>query len=174
MCFYFVTNRKVLLLRCYIPLFSVQLLCAEYFVHHDKIACSVICIGKHTGSRRMSFYQGLGQKLQIVGVLIIFIWKNAHRKTSCSSLNVFDDGVLDFIHRPYVPQPQRFEVWLFPRHQVNLLWWVRSIELVSIGPPMVEKVQTIDRSKTSCVCNKHFFILQTLQKAYSHTFRGQC
>jgi hypothetical protein len=26
---------------------------------------------------------------------------------------------LDFIHRPYVLQPQRFEGWLFPRHQVK-------------------------------------------------------
>jgi hypothetical protein len=24
---------------------------------------------------------------------------------------------LDFFHRPYVSQPQRFEGWLFPRHQ---------------------------------------------------------
>jgi hypothetical protein len=35
---------------------------------------------------------------------------------------------LDFIHRLYVFQPQRFEEWLSPRHQVNLLWWVRSID----------------------------------------------
>jgi hypothetical protein len=40
---------------------------------------------------------------------------------------------LNFIHRPYVLQPQRFKGWLFPRHQVNLLCWVRSIELASIG-----------------------------------------
>jgi hypothetical protein len=39
----------------------------------------------------------------------------------------------DFIHRPYDFQPQRFEGWLFRRHQVILLWWVRSIELASIG-----------------------------------------
>jgi hypothetical protein len=57
----------------------------------------------------------------------------------CSSLNVFDDGAvlrsifLDFLHRPYVFQPQCFEGWLFPRHQVNLLWWVQLIELASIG-----------------------------------------
>jgi hypothetical protein len=40
---------------------------------------------------------------------------------------------LDFIDRPYVFQPQRFEGWLFPRHQVNLFWWLRSIRLASIG-----------------------------------------
>jgi hypothetical protein len=28
---------------------------------------------------------------------------------------------LDFIHRLYVLQPQRFEGWVFLRHQVNLL-----------------------------------------------------
>jgi hypothetical protein len=26
---------------------------------------------------------------------------------------------LDFIHRPYILQPQRLEGWLFPRHQVK-------------------------------------------------------
>jgi hypothetical protein len=41
--------------------------------------------------------------------------------------------ILDFVHRPYVIRPQRFEGWLFPRLQVNLIWWVRSIELASIG-----------------------------------------
>jgi hypothetical protein len=35
---------------------------------------------------------------------------------------------LDFLHRLLVSQPQRFEGWLFPRHQVNLLCWVRSME----------------------------------------------
>jgi hypothetical protein len=40
---------------------------------------------------------------------------------------------LDFIHCLYILQPQRFKRWLFPRHQVNLLCWVRSIELASIG-----------------------------------------
>jgi hypothetical protein len=28
---------------------------------------------------------------------------------------------LDFIHCPYVLQPQRFEGWFFPRHHMNLL-----------------------------------------------------
>jgi hypothetical protein len=40
---------------------------------------------------------------------------------------------VDFIHRLYVLQPQRFEGCLFLLHQVNLLRWVRSIELASIG-----------------------------------------
>jgi hypothetical protein len=40
---------------------------------------------------------------------------------------------LDFIHHPYVFQPQRFEGRLFPRHQANVLWWDRSIELASTG-----------------------------------------
>jgi hypothetical protein len=38
---------------------------------------------------------------------------------------------LDFIHRPYVFQPQRFKGWFFPRHQVNLLCWVESVALAS-------------------------------------------
>jgi hypothetical protein len=66
---------------------------------------------------------------------IIFELRITWQSYRNSSLNVFDYGVvslrsifLDFIHRPYVSQPQRF-----PRYQVNLLWWVRSIELVSIG-----------------------------------------
>jgi hypothetical protein len=46
---------------------------------------------------------------------------------------------LDFIHRPYVLQPQRFKGWLFPRHQVkptlldpvnraSFCWWILSIK----------------------------------------------
>jgi hypothetical protein len=57
---------------------------------------------------------------------------------------------LDFIHRPYVFQPQRFEGWLFPRHQdchpddepsLETLW------LKNIGT--MDKVQKIDRSNTT-------------------------
>jgi hypothetical protein len=44
----------------------------------------------------------------------------------------------DFIHRPYVLKPQRFEGRLFPRHQVYLLCWVWSTELASIGGPPTE------------------------------------
>jgi hypothetical protein len=75
---------------------------------------------------------------------------------------------LDCIHRPYVLQPQSFEGWFFPRHQMNLLCWVRSTELAFIGrfhlmtreEPSLEtlwlqnirtmdKVQIIDRSNTA-------------------------
>jgi hypothetical protein len=62
---------------------------------------------------------------------------------------------LDFIHRPYVfLQSQRFEGWFFPRHQVNLLCWVRSVELASVGViakniRTMDVVQKIDRSNTA-------------------------
>jgi hypothetical protein len=39
---------------------------------------------------------------------------------------------LDFLQRLLVFKPQRFEGWLFPRPQVHVLWWVRSMELASI------------------------------------------
>jgi hypothetical protein len=80
-------------------------------------------------------------------------WKWLHK--------IIANYFLDFIHRPCVFQPLRFEGWLFPRHQVNLLWWVRSIELASIGHRSsleslwlknigaMDKVPKIDRNNTT-------------------------
>jgi hypothetical protein len=55
---------------------------------------------------------------------------------------------LDFIHRPYVLQTQRFEGWFFPRHQVkpNLLGLV---DRASLYRWTMDKVQTTDRSNTA-------------------------
>jgi hypothetical protein len=65
------------------------------------------------------------------------------------------DLFFGLIHRLIVLQPQRVEGWLFPRHQVNLICWVRSIELAFIGGrcdyqniETMDKVQIIDRSNT--------------------------
>jgi hypothetical protein len=57
---------------------------------------------------------------------------------------------LDFIHCPYVLQPQRFEGWFIPKHQVNLLCWVQSIELAFFGGPSLEtlwlqNIRTMDK-----------------------------
>jgi hypothetical protein len=62
----------------------------------------------------------------------------AWRETEENKETAYCDLLFGLIHRPYVLQPLRFEGWLF-RHQVNLLWWVRSIELASIGGPCMKE-----------------------------------
>jgi hypothetical protein len=38
-----------------------------------------------------------------------------------------------------------FEGWLFPRHQVYLLWWVWSMELASIGGTQIEASVVVEK-----------------------------
>jgi hypothetical protein len=59
MCLCFVVNGNVLFV-----VFSLQLLCAKYVVHRDKITCSVICIPKRNSSswEECYFTQSQGQK----------------------------------------------------------------------------------------------------------------
>jgi hypothetical protein len=58
--------------------------------YRNKITWSVISVGKHNSSswKECHFIQGVGQKQQIVAILIIFILKNVHRKTNCIYNNI--------------------------------------------------------------------------------------
>jgi hypothetical protein len=50
----------------------------------------------------------------IVTAILLYM-QGIGNKTDCSHAIYY----LDFIHRPYVLQPQRFKGWFFPRHQVK-------------------------------------------------------
>jgi hypothetical protein len=50
--------------------------------------------------------------------------------------NLVEDTAIYYLDLVLVFQPLRFEGW--PRHLVNLLCWVQSIELASIGIPLRE------------------------------------